>query len=130
VLAQRDVDQKTNEITQVRPLLDNVDITGALVTADAMHVQKDTARYIVEDKDADYLFTAVKDNQPGLFAALDALRPCTMSATPPWTRTPSDSAPGHRPRSRLLSATQPRPARRRSASRILTCRGPVLPPSR
>jgi predicted transposase YbfD/YdcC len=73
VLAQKDVDQKTNEITQVKPLLDDVDITGALVTADALHVQKDTARYVVEDKHADYLFTAVKDNQPSLFAALDAL---------------------------------------------------------
>lgn len=73
VLAQRDVDGKTNEITQVEPLLDDVDITGALVTADALHVQKDTARYLVEDRKADYLFTAVKENQPGLFAALDAL---------------------------------------------------------
>ena len=73
VIAQRDVDAKTNEITQVRPLLDGVRITGALVTADALHVQKDTARYLVEDKEADYLFTAVKENQPGLFAALDAL---------------------------------------------------------
>ena len=73
VLAQRDVDQKTNEITQVKPLLADVDITGALVTADALHVQKDTARHLVEDKRADYLFTAVKDNQPALFAALDAL---------------------------------------------------------
>ena len=73
VLAQRDVDAKTNEITQVKPLLDDVDIAGALVTADALHVQRETARYLVEDKKADYLFTAVKDNQPGLFAALDAL---------------------------------------------------------
>jgi len=73
VLAQKDVDQKTNEITQVKPLLDDVGITGALVTADALHVQKETARYIVADKRADYLFTAVKDNQPSLFAALDAL---------------------------------------------------------
>ena len=73
VLAQKDVDQKTNEITQVKPLLDGLDITGALVTADALHVQKETARYLVEDKNADYLFTAVKDNQPSLFAALDAL---------------------------------------------------------
>jgi len=73
VIAQRDIDAKTNEITQVRRLLDDIDITGALVTADALHVRKDTARYLVEDKHADYLFTAVKDNQPGLFAALDAL---------------------------------------------------------
>ncbi len=34
---------------------------------------KETAHYLVEDKHADYLSTAVKDNQPGLFAALDAL---------------------------------------------------------
>ena len=73
VIAQKDVDAKTNEITQVRPLLDDIDITGALVTADALHVQKDTARYLVEDKGADYLFTAVKENQPSLFAALGAL---------------------------------------------------------
>ena len=73
VIAQKDVDVKTNEITQVKPLLDEVDITGALITADALHVQKHTARYLVADKKADYLFTAVKDNQPGLFAALDAL---------------------------------------------------------
>jgi predicted transposase YbfD/YdcC len=73
VIAQRDVDQKTNEITQVKPLLAGVDLRGALVTADAMHVQRETARYLVEDKHADYLFTAVKDNQPSLFAALDAL---------------------------------------------------------
>jgi predicted transposase YbfD/YdcC len=73
VLAQKNVDAKTNEITQVRPLLRDVDIAGALVTADALHVQKETARYLVEDKHADYLFTAVKDNQPSVFAALDAL---------------------------------------------------------
>jgi predicted transposase YbfD/YdcC len=73
VIAQRDVDQKTNEITQVKPLLSDVDLCGALVTADAMHVQRETARYLVEDKHADYLFTSVKDNQPGLFAVLDAL---------------------------------------------------------
>ena len=73
MIGQRGVDVRTNEITQVKPLLEEVDITGALVTADALHVQKETARYLVEDKGADYLFTAVKDNQPSLFAALDAL---------------------------------------------------------
>lgn len=41
VLAQNDVDKKTNEIAQVKPLLDGLDITGALVTADALHVQKE-----------------------------------------------------------------------------------------
>ena len=64
VLAQRDVDAKTNEITQVKPLLDDVDITSALVTADALHVQRDTTRYLVEQKKADYLFTAVTRTSP------------------------------------------------------------------
>ena len=40
VLAQRDVDHKTNEITQVKPLLGDIDIAGALVTADALHVDR------------------------------------------------------------------------------------------
>jgi predicted transposase YbfD/YdcC len=87
VLAQKDIDAKTNEITQVKPLLDDADITGALVTADAMHVQKETARYLAEDKEADYLFTAVKDNQPGVFAALDALD---------WENAPAGHTAHHR----------------------------------
>jgi predicted transposase YbfD/YdcC len=79
VLAQREVGHKTNEITQVKPLLDPLDLNGAVITLDAMHCQKETARYLVEDKRADYIFTAVKDNQPGLFDALDAL---------PWQAVP------------------------------------------
>jgi predicted transposase YbfD/YdcC len=79
VLAQTGVNGKTNEITQVRLLLGPLDVTGKVITADALHVQKDTARFIVEDKKADYLFTAVKDNQPKLFDALDTL---------PWEEVP------------------------------------------
>jgi hypothetical protein len=44
-----------------------------------MHAQKETARYLAADKGADYIFTAVKDNQPRLFDALDAL---------PWRSVP------------------------------------------
>lgn len=65
VLAQRQVDSKTNEITTVPALLDNLDLEGRVVTLDAMHTQKETARYLVEEKRADYLLT-VKDNQPTL----------------------------------------------------------------
>ena len=46
VIAQRQVGHKTNEITQVRPLLDGVDLRGAVITLDAMHAQRDTARYL------------------------------------------------------------------------------------
>jgi predicted transposase YbfD/YdcC len=79
VLAQRDVAHKTNEITQLKPLLDPLELTGWAVTLDALHAQRETARYLVEDKGAAYVFTAIKDNQPTLFAHLDAL---------PWTTVP------------------------------------------
>ncbi len=72
VVGQEEVDQKSNEITAFRPLLESLDIKGALVTADAMHTQKDHARFLVEEKGADYLFQ-VKDNQPKLLAAIKAI---------------------------------------------------------
>lgn len=65
VLAQQEVGDKTNEIPCVKPLLDNLKIEGVVVTADALHTQSETARYLVEEKKADYVFT-VKDNQPAL----------------------------------------------------------------
>ncbi len=37
VVAQREVDHKTNEITELKPLLESVDLEGAVVTADALH---------------------------------------------------------------------------------------------
>ncbi|MGH3711087.1 MAG: ISAs1 family transposase [Pseudonocardiaceae bacterium] len=78
VLAQREIAHKTNEITAFAPLLDELDLTGVLVSADALHTQRSHARYLVEDKNADYLLT-VKDNQPKLFSQLNAL---------PWAQVP------------------------------------------
>jgi hypothetical protein len=65
VVAQREVGEKTNEIPELPKLLEPLSIEGQVVTVDAMHTQQDTARYIVEQKKADYLFI-VKDNQPTL----------------------------------------------------------------
>jgi len=65
VVAQVAVESKTNEITKVEPLLDGLDIQGVVVTADALLTQREIARHLVEDKHADYVFTA-KDNQPTL----------------------------------------------------------------
>lgn len=65
IVAQLQVGDKTNEIPCVKPLLNDLNIEGSAVTADAMHTQKETARFLVEDKKADYVFT-VKDNQPTL----------------------------------------------------------------
>jgi hypothetical protein len=79
VVAQVAVGEKTNEIPRIKPLLADLDLQGAVVTADAMHTQRETARYIVEDKDADYVFT-VKDNQPTLRDDIETLH---LDAFPP-----------------------------------------------
>ena len=66
VIAQTSVsDDKTNEIKRVQPLFEKVDLTGAIITGDALLTQKEIATHLVEDKEADYVFT-VKDNQPTL----------------------------------------------------------------
>jgi len=65
VIGQIAVDDQTNEIPKLPELLEPLPLEGAVVTADALHTQQQTARYIVETKKADYLFT-VKDNQPTL----------------------------------------------------------------
>ena len=72
VIGQRQVDGKHNEITEIKPLLEPLDLAGKVVTADAMHAQREHARHLVEDKRADYLFT-VKGNQGSLQEALEAL---------------------------------------------------------
>jgi predicted transposase YbfD/YdcC len=71
VLAQRQVDDKSNEITAVQPLLKDLDLTATLVTADAMHTQTAFADWLVATKQAHYLFI-VKANQPTLYQAVQA----------------------------------------------------------
>ena len=84
VVAQRAVGEKTNEIPELRRLLAPLSIAGAVITADALHAQAETARYIVEEKKADYLFT-VKDNQPTLKQDIADLG---LEAFPPCARNP------------------------------------------
>jgi len=72
VISQRKIDSKTNEIPEIKPLLAPLKIAGSIITADAMHTQTDTARFIVEEKRADYIFT-VKDNQKELNKEIRAL---------------------------------------------------------
>lgn len=79
VLAQRDVDHKTNEITGFRPLLENVDLAGAVTTGDAMHAQRDHAHFLVEEKGSDYVF-GVKQNQPSLLRAAETISEESFSA--------------------------------------------------
>ncbi len=65
VRAQHAVDVKSNEITAVRPLLADLNLVDQVVSADAMHTQRDLAQWLVDDKNAHYLFV-IKDNQPTL----------------------------------------------------------------
>lgn len=77
-VAQREVGEKTNEIPELPKLLQPLDIAGRVVTADAMHTQKETARFIVEEKRADYLLI-VKDNQKTLRDDIAALEKADFS---------------------------------------------------
>jgi predicted transposase YbfD/YdcC len=70
-VAQASVDQATNEVTVFRPLLEALDLCGVVVTADALHAQREHARFLVEDKQAHYVF-GLKGNQPNLFSAAEA----------------------------------------------------------
>jgi predicted transposase YbfD/YdcC len=71
-VSQLRVPDKTNEITGFTSLLDPFDLTGAVVTADALHTQREHAKWLVEAKNAHYLMV-VKGNQPKLHAAVRAL---------------------------------------------------------
>lgn len=82
-VAQCEVDSKTNEVPAARELLESLPLTGRRVTADALHTQKALARFLVEDKGAEYCFT-VKDNQPQLKDDIDAL--FDLSPFPPSAR--------------------------------------------
>jgi predicted transposase YbfD/YdcC len=71
-IAQVEVPAGTNEITQVENLLEAVPVVGGkrvVVTADAAHTQRDTAKHIKEVRGFDY-FLQVKGNQPNLLGAV------------------------------------------------------------
>jgi predicted transposase YbfD/YdcC len=67
-LGQRKVADKSNEITAIPELLQLLNITGCIVTLDAMGCQKAIAQTI-RDKKADYVLR-VKDNQSQLYQDL------------------------------------------------------------
>ncbi len=64
VLGEIAVPEKSNEITAVPKLLQSLEISGSVVTADAMSCQKEIVEKVREGK-ADYVI-ALKGNQPSL----------------------------------------------------------------
>lgn len=65
VLAQMKVEDKSNEITAIPALLELLDITGSIITIDAMGTQTEIANKIIEKK-GDYVL-ALKANHPTLY---------------------------------------------------------------
>jgi predicted transposase YbfD/YdcC len=104
VRAQREIDAKTNEIPELAPAIAHLDLIGTVVTADALHTQAETARYLVEDKKAHYLMI-IKGNQPCLLAAVaKALAgPDADFAETAWT----EEGKGHGRRERRSIRTAP-----------------------
>jgi len=92
------VEGKTNEISAFGPLLDRIELAGALVTADALHTQRGHVTYL-GGRGAHWLLT-VKGNQPTLLRQLRAL---------PWADVPvadHTSDKGHgRIRTRTVKVT-------------------------
>ena len=71
-ISQKQIASKSNEIPAARPLLEPLNLEGKVITGDALHTQRDLARFLVEKKHADYFFT-VKDNQPTLREDIEAV---------------------------------------------------------
>lgn len=69
MLGSQAVDGKSNEITAIPPLLELLELKGAIVSIDAMGCQKEIAQTIIKGG-GDYVL-AVKDNQPSLHTAID-----------------------------------------------------------
>lgn len=71
VLGQTKVDEKSNEITAIPQLLAQLDLSGCIVTVDALNTQTAIAKQIIDAR-ADYIM-AVKGNQGTLFEDLKIL---------------------------------------------------------
>lgn len=70
-LGQITVDSKSNEIPAVRELIEMLNVEGMIITADAMHCQKETAETIIENK-GDYVLQ-LKANQGNFYKDVYAM---------------------------------------------------------
>jgi predicted transposase YbfD/YdcC len=94
VAAQAEVGKKTNEVPVAAVVLDRIDLEGKIVTADALHTVKATARRIHE-RGGEFALP-VKENRRALFDALDAL---------PWDQVPVAHAATDRGHGRITTRT-------------------------
>ena len=94
IAAQAEVGKKTNEVPMAAVVLDQIDLNGKIVTADALHTVKATANHIHEHGGEFVL--PVKENRRGLFDALDAL---------PWGQVPIAHTATDRGHGRITTRT-------------------------
>ncbi|MEV4039894.1 ISAs1 family transposase [Streptomyces umbrinus] len=79
VLAHRQIVSKSNEIPAFQPLLDTIDLTGSVLTGDALHTRHGHGACL-RKRGAHYL-AIVKKNHPGLYDQVRKL---------PWAEIPLD----------------------------------------
>ncbi len=95
-ISQVKVTPTTNEITQVKALLDRVtprEGERVIVTMDAAHTQHDTAEYIAGNRGFDYIMTT-KGNQP-------TIRDAVVNTTVPLVKNAPDHTVRERNRDRI-----------------------------
>ncbi len=95
LLDHLEVDAKHNETSHCTELLRPLDLTGAVVTADALHTVRANLDWLVTDKKA-YYIAVVKHNQPLLHAQVTAL---------PWRQIPAGSVTRERGHGRAETRT-------------------------
>jgi len=67
-VAQEPIQEKSNEIPAIKPLLRKLPkaaLEGSMITADALHCQQESSRFVTQELGADYLW-GLKGNQSGI----------------------------------------------------------------
>jgi predicted transposase YbfD/YdcC len=94
VAAQAGVGAKTNEVPVAAVVLGQLDLHGKVVTADALHTVKATAR-LIHEGGGEFVFP-VKENRRSLFDAIDVL---------PWKNVPIAHAATDKGHGRITTRT-------------------------
>lgn len=106
VLVEAEVDRKENEIVVAPKILQQVNLSGAIVIGDAMHAQRQASAQIVE-AGGDYVWT-VKGNQPRTEWAIEKLfvhEVCNLKKGAPLSKHCRRSCKVHKGHGRIEKRT-------------------------
>ena len=73
-VAQEPIAEKSNEIPALQPLLKKLPLQRSIITADPLHCQQESARFITQELGSDYVF-GLKGNQSGILERAQAKLP-------------------------------------------------------